>query len=41
MRNVGFCTHFSVTDEWAFAYALKMAEAARANLIICHWLESP
>jgi hypothetical protein len=41
MKNIGLCTHFTETDEWAFEYALKLAQARHCLLKICHWLESP
>jgi hypothetical protein len=41
MTTVGFCTHFSKTDEWAFEYALNLARMNDWHLNICHWLESP
>jgi hypothetical protein len=41
MKSVGLCTHFMQTDEWAFDYALKLAQTRGARLNICHWLESP
>lgn len=41
MQTIGFCTHFTETDEWAFAYALHLAQLRGWRLNICHWLESP
>ncbi|GAB4529629.1 MAG: hypothetical protein Kow0063_06850 [Anaerolineae bacterium] len=41
MKSIGLCTHFTQTDEWAFDYALKLAQTHGARLNICHWLESP
>ncbi|RMG92771.1 MAG: hypothetical protein D6706_16225 [Chloroflexi bacterium] len=41
MQSIGFCTHFTETDEWAFAYALHLAQLRGWQLNICHWLESP
>ena len=41
MKNIGLCTHFSKTDEWAFAYAFNLARTQHLHLNICHWLESP
>jgi hypothetical protein len=41
MKTVGFCTHFTETDEWAFDYAFKLAQTHQLQLNICHWLESP
>lgn len=41
MTTVGFCTHFSQADEWAFEYALNLAKRNQWQMIICHWLESP
>ena len=41
MTVIGFCTHFSQTDEWAFAYALDLARSRGWQLNICHWLNSP
>ena len=41
MTILGFCTHFSKADEWAFAYALRLARAQSWQLNICHWVNSP
>lgn len=41
MKTIGFCTHFTQTDEWAFDYALSLAHARNWKLTICHWLHSP
>lgn len=41
MKTVGFCTHFTATDEWAFQYALNLARGQQWRLNICHWLASP
>lgn len=41
MKVVGLCTHFTVTDEWAFDYALALVREKHLQLNICHWLESP
>ncbi len=41
MKKIGFCTHFSKTDEWAFAFALGLARQHNWQLTICHWLNSP
>ncbi len=41
MKTIGFCTHFTQTDEWAFDYALSLARARNWKLTICHWLHSP
>lgn len=41
MQNIGLCTHFTETDEWAFEYALELARSHPCHLNICHWLESP
>jgi hypothetical protein len=41
MKTIGFCTHFTQTDEWAFDYALSLARARGWQLTICHWLHSP
>jgi hypothetical protein len=41
MKNIGLCTHFSQTDEWAFDYALGLARTHGWQLNICHWLNSP
>jgi hypothetical protein len=41
MKNLGLCTHFAETDEWAFQYAFNLARTHQLHLIICHWLESP
>ena len=41
MQNIGLCTHFTETDEWAFEYALELARTRHCHLNICHWLESP
>ena len=41
MTTLGFCTHFSNTDEWAFEYAFRLVQARDWQLNICHWLSSP
>ncbi len=41
MKNVGLCTHFTKTDEWAFEYALNLVRTHQFHLNICHWVESP
>lgn len=41
MTTIGFCTHFTETDEWAFEYALRLARGRGWQLNICHWLYSP
>ncbi len=41
MTTVGFCTHFTQTDDWAFDYALGLARKHNWQLNICHWLHSP
>lgn len=41
MKNIGLCTHFSQTDEWAFNYALELVRRQGWQLTICHWLNSP
>jgi hypothetical protein len=41
MKTIGLCTHFTQTDEWAFDYALNLAQSRAWQLTICHWLESP
>ncbi len=41
MKTIGFCTHFTETDEWAFAYAFNLVRSRKLQLNICHWLESP
>lgn len=41
MTVLGFCTHFSDTDEWAFSFALQLAKKNGWQLNICHWLDSP
>ena len=41
MTTLGFCTHFTQNDEWAFDYALRLAQARGWQLNICHWLRSP
>ena len=29
MKNIGLCTHFSQTDEWAFNFALDLVRRTR------------
>jgi hypothetical protein len=41
MKKIGFCTHFTQTDAWAFDYALGLARRHDWQLTICHWLNSP
>jgi len=41
MQNIGLCTHFTETDDWAFEYALELARSRHCHLNICHWLKSP
>lgn len=41
MTTLGFCTHFTQADEWAFQYAFRLAQARGWQLNICHWLRSP
>ncbi len=41
MTTLGFCTHFTQTDEWAFEYALNLVKSRGWQLNICHWLVSP
>jgi hypothetical protein len=41
MTTVGFCTHFTQADDWAFDYALELARRHNWQLNICHWLHSP
>ena len=41
MKNIGLCTHFSQTDEWAFNFALDLVRRQGWQLTICHWLNSP
>ena len=41
IHSIGLCTHFAETDEWAFQYALRLAQTADRTLTICHWLHSP
>jgi hypothetical protein len=41
MKTVGFCTHFTQVDEWAFTYALRLVRSRGWQLNICHWLNSP
>lgn len=41
MKTVGFCTHFTQTDDWAFDFALNLAKKNQWQLNICHWLNSP
>jgi hypothetical protein len=41
MKKIGLCTHFSQSDEWAFAFALDLVRRHDWQLTICHWLNSP
>ena len=41
MKNIGLCTHFSQSDEWAFHFALELVLKNDWQLTICHWLNSP
>jgi hypothetical protein len=41
MKKIGFCTHFTQTDNWAFDYALGLARRHEWQLTVCHWLNSP
>ncbi|MEW6404283.1 MAG: hypothetical protein AB1649_20995 [Chloroflexota bacterium] len=41
MKKIGFCTHFTQTDSWAFDYALRLARSHNWQLTVCHWLNSP
>jgi hypothetical protein len=41
MKNIGFCTHFTRTDDWAFHFALELARMHEWQLTVCHWLNSP
>lgn len=41
MTNLGLCTHFTQTDEWAFNYAFRLSRVRGWQMIICHWLRSP
>jgi hypothetical protein len=41
MKTIGFCTHFSQSDAWAFDFALDLARQRNWQLNICHWLNSP
>jgi hypothetical protein len=41
MKNIGLCTHFSQTDDWAFNFAFDLVQRQGWQLTICHWLNSP
>jgi hypothetical protein len=41
MKKIGFCTHFSQADDWAFDFALDLVRRRNWQLNICHWLNSP
>ena len=41
MTTIGLCTNFTQTDDWAFEYALGLAQKRDWQLNICHWLNSP
>jgi hypothetical protein len=41
VTTIGLCTHFSDIDEVAFEFAFNLAKKNKAQLNICHWLNSP
>lgn len=38
---VGFCAHYSQQGDWAFAYALKLAQQQSLQLNVFHFLSDP
>ncbi len=38
---VGFCAHYSQQGDWAFAYALKLAQQRSLQLNVFHFLSDP
>ncbi|MCP4574579.1 MAG: hypothetical protein GY838_19695 [bacterium] len=41
LNAVGFCAHYSQQGDWAFAYALKLAQARSLQLNVFHFLSDP
>ena len=41
IEAIGFCAHYSETGDWAFAYALKLAQEHGLQLNVFHFLSDP
>lgn len=41
LRAVGFCAHYCEQGDWAFSYALRLAQTRRLRLNVFHFLSDP
>ena len=41
IQAVGFCAHYSEVGDWAFQYALRLAEENQLQLNVFHFLSDP
>jgi hypothetical protein len=41
IKAVGFCAHYSQQGDWAFAYALRLAQQDSLQLNVFHFLSDP